>query len=105
MSDAVDPRFGRAGGFVLVDLETMATTYIDNGSAQILAQGAGIRAVENLIKAGAQILLTGQVGPKAFAALKATGVGVVQGLEALTVGAALDQFKAGRLAFSDTPGK
>jgi predicted Fe-Mo cluster-binding NifX family protein len=37
----VDPRFGRAGGFLVVDLESMATTYVDNGSAQALAQGAG----------------------------------------------------------------
>jgi predicted Fe-Mo cluster-binding NifX family protein len=105
LSDALDTRFGRAGGFVLIDLETMATTYVDNGSAQVLAQGAGIRAVENLVAAGAQILLTGHVGPKAFTALKAVGVKVVQGLEDLTVGKALNLLTSGQLAFSDAPGE
>ena len=103
--DAVDTRFGRAGGFVVVDLATMATTYVDNGSAQALAQGAGIQAVENLVQAGAQILMTGHVGPKAFTALKAVGIRVVQGLENLTVGAAIAQFRAGQFAFSDAPGE
>lgn len=103
--DAVDPRFGRAGGFVLVDLESLATTYVDNGSAQVLAQGAGIQAAENLVKAGAQVLLTGHVGPKAWAALQAMGVKVVQGVENMTVGEAVAKFKAGSFIFSDAPGQ
>jgi predicted Fe-Mo cluster-binding NifX family protein len=105
LSDPVDPRFGRAGGFVVVELETLATSYVDNGSAQVLAQGAGIRAAENLAAAGAQVLLTGHVGPKAFTALKAAGIRVVQGLGTLTAGEAVEQFKAGRLAYSDAPGE
>jgi predicted Fe-Mo cluster-binding NifX family protein len=31
LDDQIDPRFGRAAGFVVVDLETMDTRYIDNG--------------------------------------------------------------------------
>ena len=104
-ADPVDPRFGRAGGFVLVDLASMAATYVDNGSAQALAQGAGIQAVENLVRAGAQVLMTGHVGPKAFTALKAVGIKVVQGLGNLTVGAAVAQFQAGQFAYSDAPGE
>ncbi len=103
LSDPVDPRFGRAGGFVVVDLQSMATTYVDNGSSQVLAQGAGIQAAENLVKAGAQALLTGHVGPKAWAALEAVGVKVVQGVESMTVGEAVAKFKAGQFAFSDAP--
>ena len=101
--DALDPRFGRAGGFVLMNLQTRAITYVDNGSAQGLAQGAGIQAAENLLKAGAQVLLTGHVGPKAWTALQATGVRVVQGLDGLTVGQAIEQFQAGLLTFSTDP--
>lgn len=103
LSDQVDPRFGRAGGFVVVALDTMATTYVDNGSSQVLAQGAGIQAAENLIRAGAQALLTGHVGPKAWVALQAAGVQVVQGVENMTVGEAVAQFKAGAFRFSDGP--
>jgi predicted Fe-Mo cluster-binding NifX family protein len=103
LADPVDSRFGRAGGFVVVDLESMATTYVDNGSSQVLAQGAGIQAAENLVKAGAQVLLTGHVGPKAWAALQAAEVKVVQGVENMTVGEAVTKFKAGQFAFSDAP--
>jgi len=105
LADPVDPRFGRAGGFVVVDLASMATTYVDNGSSQVLAQGAGIQAAENLVKAGAQALLTGHVGPKAWAALQAAEVKVVQGVEAMTVGEAVAKFKAGEFAFSDAPSR
>jgi predicted Fe-Mo cluster-binding NifX family protein len=105
LADPVDARFGRAGGFVMVDLESMATTYVDNGSSQVLAQGAGIQAAENLVKAGAQALLTGHVGPKAWTALQATGVKVVQGVENMTVGEAVTKFKAGLFAFSDAPSR
>ncbi len=103
LTDAVDPRFGRAGGFVVVELATGAATYVDNGSSQVLAQGAGIQAAENLVKAGAQALLTGHVGPKAFTALKAAGVKMVQGVENMTVGEAVAKFKAGEFTYSDAP--
>lgn len=98
LSDSVDPRFGRAGGFVVVDAETLETTYLDNGASQVLAQGAGIQAAETLAKAGVQVLLTGHVGPKAWAALEAAGLEVVQGVENLTVGEALARYRAGGFA-------
>ena len=101
--DAVDPRFGRAAGFLVVDLESMAMSYLDNGSSQVLAQGAGIQAAENLVKADVQVLLTGHVGPKAWTALQAAGIKVVQGVEHLRVGEAIEQFKAGAFTYSDAP--
>ena len=101
--DLVDPRFGRAGGFVVVDLETGDFTYVDNGASQVLAQGAGIQAAENLVKAGAQVLLTGHVGPKAFTALQAAGVKMIQGVENMTIGEAVARFKAGAFTYSDAP--
>ncbi|MDP3428185.1 MAG: NifB/NifX family molybdenum-iron cluster-binding protein, partial [Humidesulfovibrio sp.] len=78
LTDMVDPRFGRAAGFVVVDLATMAVSYVDNGSSQVLAQGAGIQAAENVAKAGAGVVLSGFVGPKAFQALSAGGIQVIQ---------------------------
>ena len=66
LDDLVDPRFGRAAGFLVVDLDTMDTQYIDNGQSQVMAQGAGIQAAELMARAGVGWLLTGFVGPKAF---------------------------------------
>lgn len=103
LADLVDPRFGRAGGFVVVDSESMQATYLDNGASQVLAQGAGIQAAENLAKAGVQLLLTGHVGPKASAALKAAGVEVVQGVENMTVGEALARYRAGAFTEAQAP--
>lgn len=91
----MDSRFGRAAGFVVVDLETMDTQYIDNGQSQIMGHGAGINAAQLVAKAGVSWLLTGYVGPKAFQALSAAGIKVGQGLEGLTVREAVERFKSG----------
>ncbi len=92
LQDKVDPRFGRAAGFVIADLDTGETRYLDNGRAQMMGHGAGIQAAETIARAGVQVLLTGQVGPKAFQALSAAGINIVQNMEGLTVGQALEEF-------------
>lgn len=105
LEDQMDPRFGRAAGFVIVDLETMSVAYLDNGSSQAMAQGAGIQAAEIVASSGAQAVLTGHVGPKAFMALEAAGIKVAQNLQDMTVGQALDRFKQGQLEWSAAPNK
>ena len=95
LDDAVDPRFGRAAGFVIVD-EAGATQYLDNGGSQAMAQGAGIESARRIAEAGATVLLSGVVGPKAASALAAAGVTVVEGMEGLTVGQAVAKYRAGQ---------
>lgn len=101
----VDPRFGRAAGFAIVDLATMETAWIDNGSSQAMAHGAGIQAAENVAAAGAGVLLTGYVGPKAFTALQAAGIKIGQDLSGLSVREAVEKYKAGQVPFADGPNK
>ena len=36
MDARVDPRFGRAAGFIIIDPDTMAFEYVDNGRHQLL---------------------------------------------------------------------
>lgn len=103
LESRVDPRFGRCGGFAVVDLETMGVEYVDNGASQALGQGAGIQAAEHVANAGAQVLLSGYVGPKAFTALKAAGVLVGQDVDGMTVGEAVEKFKRGEVAMADSP--
>ncbi len=105
LDDQMDSRFGRAAGFVVVDPETMETEYIDNGSSQAMAQGAGIQAAETVARAGVNVLLTGFVGPKAFQALNAAGIQVGQGLENMTVRQALEKFSSGQVAMADGPNR
>jgi predicted Fe-Mo cluster-binding NifX family protein len=97
LDDQVDPRFGRAAGFVIVDLNTMESAYIDNGRSQVLSQGAGIQAAELIARAGVSCLLTGFVGPKAFQALTAAGIKVGQNLEGLTVRQAVERYQSGQV--------
>lgn len=97
LDDLVDPRFGRAAGFVVVDLNTMEHRYIDNGQSQVMAQGAGIQAAEMMAREAVDCLLTGFVGPKAFQALAAARIKVGQNLEGLTVRQAVERFKNGQV--------
>lgn len=104
LEDRVDPRFGRAGGFAIVDPETMTVVqYVDNGGSQAMAQGAGIQAAENVANAGAKVLLTGYVGPKAFTALQAAGISIGQDVDNMTVREAVEKYMAGQVNMADSP--
>lgn len=105
LADAVDPRFGRAGGFVVIDLPDMAISYIDNGASQTMSMGAGIETAERMARAGVEVVLSGYVGPKAFEALTAAGIKVCQNVEGISVGEAVERFRKGELPFADGPNK
>jgi len=92
----VDPRFGRAKYFVLVDTETQEVSAVDNAQNLNALQGAGIQSAKTVAELGAQALITGHVGPKAFATLQGGRIGVYTGA-AGTVAQAIEQFKAGKL--------
>jgi predicted Fe-Mo cluster-binding NifX family protein len=101
LDDPVDPRFGRAAGFILIDPTTMTFDYVENGAAQARAQGAGIQAAETVARAGATAVLTGYVGPKAFQALAAAGIRIAQNLESMSVREAVERFKSGTVQWSE----
>ena len=96
LTSRVDPRFGRAGYFIVVDTETGEFTPADNSQNLNAAQGAGIQAGRNVVQLGVEAVITGHVGPKAFAALQAGGVKVYTGASG-TVADAVEQFQAGEL--------
>ncbi len=105
LDDALDSRFGRAAGFIVVDPQTLEFEYVDNGASQAMAQGAGIQAAENIARAGAKALLTGYVGPKAFMALQAAGIKVGQNLENMTVRQAVERFNSGQVEWAGAPNR
>jgi len=100
LDDPVDPRFGRAGGFVIVDSESLESRYLDNGSAQVAPKGAGYQAAKRVADVGAEVVLSGYVGPKAFDALKAAGIRVGQNCDKMTVREAVEKFKRGEITLS-----
>ena len=103
LDDALDPRFGRAAGFIIVDPQTLQFQYVDNGASQARAQGAGIQAAEVVTRTGAKAILTGYVGPKAFTALQAAGIKVGQNLENMTIRQAIERYKTGQVEWAAAP--
>ena len=96
MSSNVDPRFGRAKYFIVVDTDTNESAAHDNAQNLNAAQGAGIQAGETVARLGAAAVVTGNVGPKAFRTLNAAGIKVYLCGEG-TVADAIRKFKAGEL--------
>lgn len=96
LNSQVDPRFGRAKNFIVVDTETDEFSVHDNTQNRDAAQGAGIQAGRTVVDLGVTALITGNVGPKAFATLQAGNVEVYTGASG-TVKEAIEKFKAGQL--------
>jgi predicted Fe-Mo cluster-binding NifX family protein len=91
----VDPRFGRALKFLLVDTDTLSFDVVENKQTLDLPQGAGIQAAQNLIAHRPDAVLTGNCGPKAFRVLQAAGVPVVVGVKG-TVREAVRAYMSGQ---------
>lgn len=105
LDSPVDPRFGRAAGFVIIDPETMAFEYVDNGASQAMNQGAGIQTAELMTQHDVGVVLTGYVGPKAFHSLAAVGIKIGQNLEGLSVRAAVEKYKSGQVSIAEAPNR
>ena len=95
LDSEVDPRFGRAACFIIVDTETTDFSVIENESIAA-AGGAGISSAKVVIDAGAQAVLTGNCGPNAERTLSTGGVKLYTGATG-TVAEAVELFKNGRL--------
>ncbi len=101
MDSQVDPRFGRAACFIVVETETMAFDVVENGNVAS-AGGAGINTAKAVIDTGAQAVLTGNCGPNAERTLRAGDIKLYTGVKG-TVAEALEQFKAGALTEATGP--
>jgi predicted Fe-Mo cluster-binding NifX family protein len=93
LSSEVDPRFGRCAWFILGDTDDGSWEAVDNTSSQQAAHGAGIQSAQTVARHGAQAVLTGHCGPKAFGALTAGGIKIVEGATG-TVADALEKYKS-----------
>ena len=102
LESAIDPRFGRAAKFILFDTETDLFEVVDNTQNLNASQGAGIQSAETVARLGAQYLITGHCGPKAFRTLQAADIQVIIGVEGI-VSEAVELFKAGGLKASSAP--
>jgi len=99
LDSPVDPRFGRARYFVVVDADSGEFSAHDNAQNLNAPQGAGIQAAQAVARLGVETVLTGHVGPKAFTTLQAANIAVHTGISG-TVRDAIEQFKQGRLTLA-----
>ena len=75
----VDPRFGRCRCFVFFDSDTKGVEAEANIAGQA-GGGAGVQAAQQVANKGAQVVLTGNVGPNAHQALSAADIAVYTGM-------------------------
>ncbi len=93
----IEARFGRAKYFVIYDTETEQFTSIPNQVDLLSPVGAGIQAAQKVIESGAQVVITGHCGPKAFKVLSSVGIKVITGAEGIKIKEALEKYKKGEL--------
>ena len=88
--------FGRCDYFIIADTETGENAALKNKSAEA-STGAGPACAQELFNAGVTTVVSGKIGPNAYEALKAAGVGIFLAPPGITVQESLDRFKAGSL--------
>jgi len=100
----MDSRFGRAAAFLIYDSETKDVQIIPNGEARDAPGGAGVLAGGIVVQSGAQVLLSGNVGPRAFDVLTRGGVKVYMAVFQ-TVREAIEAYQKGQLSESEGANK
>lgn len=98
----VDPRFGRAAYFMIVDSETGEFEAKENGAVNA-AGGAGIQAAQGIVETGVKTVITGNVGPNAFQVLSKADISIIVGVQG-TVEEAFNNFRSGNLDGTETSG-
>lgn len=73
----VDLRFGRCPYFVVFDVDSKTYAVYQNGGITA-SGGAGIAAAQTVIDTGAEVVLTGNIGPNAMELLKSNEIRIVQ---------------------------
>jgi len=72
----LDPRFGRAQGFLLYNTDNDQLSWHSNEENKNAGHGAGIQAAQKAADLKAEWVITGHVGPKADSTLKSSGIKV-----------------------------
>ncbi|HAE37144.1 MAG TPA: dinitrogenase iron-molybdenum cofactor biosynthesis protein [Candidatus Riflebacteria bacterium] len=93
----VDLRFGRAQMFALYDSKTGECSWHPNTQNFQAAQGAGIQTAQNVVNLGAEAVISGHCGPKAYRVLEAAGVHVYSVVGNPTLKEAVQMIESGKI--------
>jgi len=74
----IDPNFGRARYFLIVDPETLESEAVENPNIEA-PQGAGIQTAQLISSKNVGAVLTGNCGPNALRVLQSSGIRVITG--------------------------
>jgi len=98
----MDPRFGRCQYLIIADADSAEFEAIQNPAINA-GGGAGIQAAQLVANKGAEVVLTGNVGPNAYNTLSAAGIKIVVGLAGMTVRQAIEGFRDGKQEYVAGP--
>ena len=73
-------RFGRSPHFIIFDTEAKTYEHIDNSEALGFQRGVGMQTTQKIVNSGAELVLTGDIGPKAAMVLSSSNVVFVNGI-------------------------
>ena len=102
LTSKVDPRFGRAAYFIIINSESGDFRAVENSQNLNLPQGAGIQAGKTIIENGVEVLITGNCGPKAFKVLESAGIRIFTGADG-TVDEVFQMYKDNKLTSAHKP--
>ena len=91
----LDSRFGRAAYFAVVDTKEDSIEFIKN-DAKNASSGAGVQAAQTVADAGVDVLISGNIGPKAFDGLSRTDMEIYSGSEE-SIQKIIDEYQLGNL--------
>ncbi|MFO7875858.1 MAG: NifB/NifX family molybdenum-iron cluster-binding protein [Desulfovermiculus sp.] len=94
--DSVLSGFGRCRYFILYDTKTEDVSSVSNEGNMVAGRGAGTRTAQDVIKTGAEAVITSQIGPKAVSYLNGKEM-PVHVSEAQTVQQAIQEYLEGKL--------
>ena len=97
LSSELDPRFGRARYFVVVDTDSGEFTAHDNVNNRQASETVEIEAGQSIVNLCVDAVITGNIGPKAAGALRAGNV-MVYKQNWGTVRHAIERYKTGRIS-------
>jgi predicted Fe-Mo cluster-binding NifX family protein len=97
----IDPRFGRCSYIIIFDTETQDYETLENTGKET-ASGAGIQTAQLIADKNVQVILTGNIGPKAFQALSAANTTIYTGKTG-SVNDIITRFQNGDLSLTDKP--
>jgi len=96
LNDKTHDLFGRCDFLIFFDTKTKDVKAVKNKNKDD-ESGAGIGCAQIVFDEGAQAVISGKVGPKAYEVFKNADINIFLSPPGMTVRAALEKYKAGGL--------